>query len=214
MRREFNTTCTLYNGPGALLGGIARVVDAPCRVVIDDYFVDTAAPFDACRRYFTISTAEPRGTTNIDLGAGLWRFDFTFSDRVEFASIPVTRWLVQRVERCTWPAFGSPYWRASIVVADDPPSGCTAGYAESYTVTDVIGVPQAVMTRTSPTTWAGGGYTLVAENTTPDDTCSSLWTVSSATIGTYAGVWSGVSPTLFSHTTPPFNSIGVYRTSP
>jgi len=210
MRREFDTTCDLINGPGAAAPGVVRVAGAACRVVIDDFFVDTQPPLDACRRYFTISAAEPRGPTNIDLTGDKWRFDFTFSDRVVFASIPATTWQVQRVERCTWPGLGSPYWRASIIVAEVPVTACQAGYAEHYVITDNIGVPEANVYRPGVARWEGVGWALTAENGATDpSTCQSLWFAEGAP-GLWYGLWAGISPTLFDSLGGPFYQRSVY----
>jgi len=176
MRADYNTTVTLYDGPGTATPGFPRVVDMPCRLVSDIYFADTDAPLDESLSYFTCDASAPRASVNTPLAAGKWEFDFTKADRAEFALFPGVLFVVVRVELCTWPTPLPTYYRGSLAEVELPPEECAVGYQEEYYVTDDDDMTTHTLTRTSSTTWEGDGYYLQAELTaaTPPG-CESTW---------------------------------------
>lgn len=199
MRAPFNRTVTLFDGPGTATPGFPRVVDADCRLVSDLYFREVEAPTDQSVAYFTISSAQPFGPTTAEGLPGIWSFDYTKADRAEFSGLPGLIWVVVRVELCTWQSTGAPYWRGHVVESEEPPSACSVGYFDQYQCFGFGGPPSGVtVSRTGPTTWTDGTYTLQAELTPPVIDCNTLWRLTDGT-----AVWEATSDGSFVQTFTP-----------
>ena len=195
MRAVFNNIVTLYDGLTTATPGFPRVVDALCRLVPDDYFVDTFPPLSPSLSYFTIAAAEPRASTNVNVGGGVWTFDFGKSDIVEFGSLPGTFFVITRVELCTWSDPGAPYWRASIVETAPLPPPCSDAYSECYSYKGFGDPVLGEVTRTGTTNWDDGTATLDAEEAAAfPPLCLSNWIFKINGV-TYVGVWNGIGVT-------------------
>ena len=196
MRAPFNTTATLYDGPQTATPGFPRVVDAPCRLIPDPYFKDLDVPLSLALSYFTIEIALPFGPQIVDQGGGEYLYKFRFADRVEFAIFPGIIWAVLRVELCTWPTTGAPYWRAHVADETDPVSPCSVFYHTTYVIRDTSTGTDYTVTRTGPTTWVGSGWTLESEISGTAPGCLVDWRVTGLGFAwTYVG-WNGVSGTI------------------
>lgn len=176
MRAPFNTTCTLYDGPATATPGFPRVVGLPCRLVPDPYFVDVAQPLAQSFAYFTCDLSEPRGAPTLDIGGGVYAVDYPRADRVIFASLPGTTFVVLRVESCTRPNPGAPYFRASIAEDAPPPIACSEGYRNNYYVRNKETGEVNSLERIGSIMWEGSGFNLEAETVWIDpETCQSQW---------------------------------------
>ena len=209
MRAPFNTTVTLYDGPGTATPGFPRIVDAPARLVNDQYFVDFSAPLNASSDYFTMEVDEPRASVNTPIAAGKWEFDFTKADRAEFAALPGVIWVVIRAELCTWPVSGAPYWRASITLDDAPPVACSDAYPESFSATRTGGSIPPVLTRTGTLTWADTGFVVTAETTATAPDCVSTWTITDTDGNEWTADYNGIGFVLFTRVTDPTDQIAL-----
>ena len=182
MRAPFNTTATIYDGPGTATPGFPRLVNFACRLVPDDYFKDFTAPLSESISYLTMEADEPHASANTPTGPGVWTFDFSKADRVVIALFPDITWVVVRVELCTWPSPSSPYWRAHLAVEEPPPIACTSTYLDVYYLYDTVANTWTTLNRTSPTTWVGGSWTLEAEITAAEPPgCESQWRATNET---------------------------------
>jgi len=177
MRADFNTLANFYDGPGTATPGALRVANVPARVVSDLFFKDVDAPLSTSLAYFNVEASQPRGPLVTDLGGGSYTYDFTRADRVEFLSLPGTTWVVLRVETCTWPALGAPYWRASIAnaVPDPIPIGCE--FPDDLWVVNYSNTTTTAVERIGPTTWSGGGYSVELSGISDAPECTGIWTI-------------------------------------
>lgn len=191
MRAPFNTTCTLLDGLTTATPLFPRVVDAACRVVSDLFFVDVLPPLSPSIAYFTIASDQPTAPPTANLGMGVWSFDFGKADVVQFALFPGVLWQVVRVETCTWPVAGAPYWRASVIQIDPPPAACSDSYLECYQWKGIDDPGIGEVLRVGTTAWVDDLLTLDAEaEGPPGDECMSVWIFKRNDV-TYAGTWNG-----------------------
>lgn len=211
MRAPFNTTVTLLDGPTTATPGFPRVVDAPCRIVPDPFFVDTTFPLASSGAYFTIDAAPPLGPDWTLTAPGVFRCDFGRADRAVFAAFPLLPMIVLRVESCTRQKPPPIYWRASFTEADGPPTACQANYHQKYRITNVSTLATEDVDRTSPTTWVGTTFFLEAEITPPGAMCVSEWHL---TIAGFTYVALAINGTVTSGFIDPFTGILTYQLDP
>lgn len=207
MRAPFNNTVTLFDGPGTATPGFPRIVNAPCRLVGDSFFVDTDDPLDLSTGYFTIQGTEPLGPVTTDLGGDVWQYDFTKADTAVFASDPLITWQVVRVELCTWPDPGAPYYRASIVKLEPEPPTCSAAYHDTYNTFRMPSGYNPTFVRYSPTQWADGPWQMFAENSEPDAGCISEWIITNDDSETWRVLWDGLVAAVFLKDGDPSNMV-------
>lgn len=193
MRARFNTLATFFAGPGTATPGVARLIDCPARFVSDVFFQDWEPPLNDSLAYLTTDVDTPQASVNTMTAAGIWTFDFTKADRVVIASVPELRWIVLRVELCTWPDPGAPYWRCSLALTDPepPPSECSASYSEVYAAQNQVTFEIVYLFRVSETIWEGGGLTLSAEHTPPGEFCNSEWWLTGGGTTWVTASWGG-----------------------
>lgn len=176
MRAPYNTTCTVYDGPGTATPNFPRVVGLECRLVSDPLFRDQAEPLRQSVTYLTCPSGQLRGAPTTDLGGGDWKYEYAKADRVEVALLPGVTWVVARVETCTGPEQPA-YDRGSLILVEaPPPDPCSDTYAPQYhTEYSEESMPPRVF-RDSATQWSTEGVILLAETDgTPGEGCVSIW---------------------------------------
>lgn len=213
MRAPYNTTCTLYDGPGTGTPGFPRVVGLECRLVSDPLFRDKAEPLRQGVTYLTAPADQMRGAVTTDTGGGVWTYDYAKADRCEVALLPGVIWVVARVESCTGPE-QAPYDRGSLILVETPPPGeCSDGYGEVYNIKGVGFEFVLDVTRVLPTKWENGETNLVAEDDTPNEECVSLWRVTLPGGEFFEGNYNGTGVAFFDDPFDPTRRVQVNRLS-
>lgn len=149
MRAPNNGMVDLYYGPGSPGGGGLKASAIPSRIVVDAYFREVDAPYEAIVAYcaFDQSAGSPAGPSWSYAAGGLWTADFSMADRLSSSTGSPPDWIVARVETCI-PTVGNPYYRLHLVaeyVAEDV--GC-----EYYSIS-----PWGLLVyRIAPLQWSDG----------------------------------------------------------
>lgn len=191
MRAPFNTTVTLYDGPGTGTPGFPRIVAAPCRMVPDPRFKTLEPPENAVLWYLTLDAGVPFGPTTTDLGGGIWQFDYTRADRADITLFAGAIWVILRVELCTPPNPDPTYFRCHLIPDPTGWTPCQASYASAYKVTGAAGQLITTLYRVDATHWSDGkGWILTAETAAIFPGCNSTWSLTSGSC-TWAAIYNG-----------------------
>jgi len=192
MRAAFNTTVTLFDGPGTATPYFPRVVGAQCRVVPNTFFVGLQDPDNLALAYFTIASTTPNGPGMEAVVADVWKRDYNKSDIAEFAALPGLFWQVTRVDSCTWPSPRAPYSRAFIREGVGPPPACSTFLPETYPIFDNNTMSAIVLLRLGPYAWGADGWFLEQLPAPLYPDCTSDWRLvnSEGTVWTRS-TWNG-----------------------
>lgn len=214
MRAPFDRLVDVYWGVSVFPTLTLRAANVPARWVTNDAFLQFGDPFFNIEGYLTADAISFTPPELVNAVGSEITLDFGAADLIALTpGGPITH-QVYLEELRSWNT-GADYRRAHLgTPIGDLPSACAAGYAEEYRY-GFNGPGFDILTRTSPTTWTDGIYTLTAEvSGPPNSLCRSTWRFTG--FGdewetTYDGGVPGI-PGLFALTVPPGTpAVWIYR---